>query len=608
MPPPPTPPTPEPPPLREAFGQFLRLLRLIRPYWSPLGKGMALGLVLGILGMVTPYLSKLLIDQVYPTRNVTLMHVLVGGMLAVSVASSVMGAIRGYFTTYTTAHLGNATSLLFFNHLQHLTTRFFDEHRVGEIMSRFGDVRQSLGSVSRVFETVFVNGSYLLLVPPFLFLLQWKLAIVALITVPVTVLVTTISARVMRRYWKASAEAYADLGAFQVEVLSHVRTLKSMALENHVYRHANRQIHTALNVQLKAGGYGQLFGALNGVIRALGTAVFTWYAWRLILAGEMTIGDYIAFTAYIGYLYNPLTQLTGLISDFQQTAVSLGRMFEYLDLPVEQDPATAYEPPPEIRQRIHGDVRLRDVSFGYAEGKRVLHDVTLSIPRGTITAIVGPSGAGKSSLLRLITRMEEPTEGQVFLDDVPVQSISLPDLRRQVTVVWQEVSQVQGTIWDNLTLGAGEVPRAVVDDAVRICRLDGLLQELPQGYQTSVAEWGATLSGGQRQRMALARALIRDTPVLLLDEATSNVDMQTEGDLLRDLFARLRGRTVVFVTHRVSTAALADQIVVVERGRVVGTGTHDALMADCETYRQLHGVGAADEGRRLRALSLPQTR
>ena len=584
----------------------MRLLKLIRPYWNPLFKGMVLGLVMGVFGMITPYLSKLLIDQVYPTRNLTLMHVLVLGILAVSVSSAVMGAIRGYFTTYTTSHLGNATSLLFFNHLQHLTVRFFDEHRVGEIMSRFADVRNSLNSVSKVFETIFVNGAYLVLVPPFLFLLQWKLAIVSLITVPLTVLVTTMSARILRKYWKQSAEAYADLGAFQVEVLSHIRTLKALALENHIYDRASQQIQGALRVQLKAGGYGQAFGMLNAVIRSLGTAVFTWYAWTLILKQEMTLGDYIAFTAYMGYLYNPLTQITTLFSDFQQSAVNLGRMFEYLDLPVEQDPSNAYVPHPPIQHRVKGDIRVRDVSFGYAAGKEVLHDVTCVFPRGTITAIVGPSGAGKSSLLRLITRMEEPTTGQIFLDDTPTTAISHADLRRQVSVVWQEFSMMQGTIWDNLTLGADDPSRARVDDAVRLCRLESLMAGLPDGYQTSVAEWGATLSGGQRQRMSLARALIRDTPVLLLDEATSNIDMQTETEILRDLFGRVEGKTVIFVTHRVATAALADQIVVVEAGRVTGTGTHADLFRDHEGYRTLHGGDRGiEDGRRLRAI--PQT-
>ena len=594
------------PPLREAFQQFLRLLRLIRSYWGSLGKGIALGLVLGMFGMVIPYLSKLLIDEVYPSRNYTLMHVLVLGILAVTVAQAVMSAIRGYFTAYTTSHLANATSLLFFNHLQHLKTRFFDEHRVGEIMSRFADVRNSLNSVSRIFETLFVNGVYLVLVPPFLFLIQWRLALVALMTVPLTMIVTTLSARLLRKLWKRSAEAYADLGAFQVEVLTHIRTLKAMALENYIFTRASKQLQDALQVQLKAGGLAQVFTAITSMIRALGTALYTWYGWTLILRGEMTIGDYIAFTAYMGYLYNPLQQITTLFSDFQQTAVNLGRMFEYLDMPVEQDPTGSYQAPALVSHTLEGDIRLRDVSFGYSAEKRVLHDVTLHFPRGTVTAVVGPSGAGKSSLLRLITHMEEPSAGQVYLDGVPLPSVPLADLRRQVSVVWQDVGMMQGSVWENLTLGAPDATLAQVEDAMRLVRLDALIRDLPDGYGTHVAEWGATLSGGQRQRLALARALVRDAKVLLLDEATSNVDMQTETEILRDLFPRLEGKTVVFVTHRVPTASLADQIVVLVGGRVSAVGPHAELIQSSDVYRALHGVGApADDTRRLRAVQAP---
>jgi len=171
-----------------------------------------------------------------------------------------------------------------------------------------------------------------------------------------------------------------------------------------------------------------------------------------------------------------------------------------------------------------------------------------------------------------------------------------------VSVVWQEFALMRGTVWENLTLGADEATREAVDDAVRLCRLDGLIAELPEGYHTSVAEWGATLSGGQRQRMAIARALIRNTPVLLLDEATSNIDPQTEAEILHDLFARVEGKTVIFVTHRVQTARLADQIWVIDAGGVAGVGTHAELLRDCEAYRQLLGAAGPDDGRRLRAV------
>jgi ABC-type bacteriocin/lantibiotic exporter with double-glycine peptidase domain len=594
MPPRPSPPSAETAPIRDALRQFARMGRLVRRYWGALLKGMLLGMVLGLMGIGVPYLSKLLIDEVYPTGNVSLMHLLVLGLLILTLVNGTLEALRLYFSMYTTSHLANSTSLLFFTHVMHMRVRFFDQHRVGEVVSRFGEVRGALNILARLAEIMFTNTAYLILVPPFMFMLQPRLAMVALATVPLTVAITAGSSRVLRRSWKKTAEAYAELGALQVEVLSHIRTLKAMGTEHHVYKTAERAVNGALQVQLKAAGWEQVFGALNASAQALGTAVFTWYAWTLIVRGEMTLGTYVAFSAYVGLLLTPITQITARAADFQQAAVSLSRMFEYLDQPTEQDPTLAYLPPPPIQTVVRGEVEMRGVSFGYAAGKEVLHDVTVRFPRGGITSIVGPSGAGKSSLLRLIVRLEEPDGGELSVDGVPISSITIPDLRRQVTVVWQEFSMMQGTVWDNLTLGAVDPSLERVDDAVRLCRLRSLIDELPNGYDTPVAEFGASLSGGQRQRMSLARALIRDTPVLLLDEATSNIDMQTESVILRDLFARLQGKTVIYVTHRVQTAALADQIVVVEAGRVAAVGTHAELMRDSEAYRLLHGGGGEE--------------
>jgi ABC-type bacteriocin/lantibiotic exporter with double-glycine peptidase domain len=431
--------------------------------------------------------------------------------------------------------------------------------------------------------------------------MNWRLALVSVFTVPITTAVSTITGRWLRRFYKQNAEAYAELNALQVEVLSHIRTLKSMAAEHDNYERARRGLHRALETQLKAGGIGTFVGVFNGFIRSAGTAIFTWFAWTLILHEQLTLGEFVAFTAYMGYLSGPVTQMASLFSGFQQSAVTFARMFEYLELPVEQDPALAFVPPPPIRHRIQGDLWMRNVSFGYTADRRVLHDVCLHVPRGSITAIIGPSGAGKSSLLRLLCRMEEPHEGQIAFDGFSLAEMSLPDVRRQVGIVLQEVSLLKGTILENLALGSGDVSREAVDDAMRVCRLAGLIAELPDGYETPIAEWGATLSGGQRQRLSIARALLRDTPVLLLDEATSNVDVQTESDLLRELFSRVSGRTVIFVSHRLATAMLADQIVLLEEGRVAAAGTHQHLLAESALYRDMcSAASTTEDGRVLR--------
>lgn len=425
--------------------------------------------------------------------------------------------------------------------------------------------------------------------------MQWKLACVALISIPLTIAMITLAGRMLRRYWQKTSEAYADLSALQVETFSQIRALKSMALEHHVFRQAQKQCGHALEMHLKAGGIGQVVGVVNRVLYALNTALFTWLGWSFILSGNMSLGDYIAFVAYTSYLYAPLRQLVELFSEFQQSAVHLGRMFEYLEHPTEQDPASVYEPPVPIQHVLCGRIELRNIAFGYTPEQRVLEAIDLHIDPGSVTMIVGPSGSGKTSLLRLLARMEVLDQGQILFDGIDQKQIPLSDLRRQIGVVWQEISLLKGTIWDNLTPGLHDIPRARVDEVCRLCSLDSLIESLPESYQTSVAEWGASLSGGQRQRLALARAILRDTPILLLDEATSNLDFQTEAQIWPRLFATLKGKTVILVTHRVAMAALADQIFVLEAGCVVGRGSHQDLLGICSSYRQMYHLASEEK-------------
>lgn len=588
------------PSLPDIVAMFARLTRIVRPYWSALAKGLALGAVTAMIGVITPFLSKLLIDRAYVVRDVALMHVLVLGGAGLGVAAALVGAIRSFYTQVIGARLAGALSLSFFNHLQHLPARFFDEHRVGEVMSRFQDVRSSLAALSRVVETVLVAGMYLLFVPPILLWLNWKLALVCMATVPLTATISVFTARAMRRYWRQSAEAYADLNALQIETLTHIRTFKTLAAEPETFARARDGLQQALQTQLRAGGWGTVVGLVNGVISTAGTAVFTLFAWTFILRGELTLGDYVAFTMYMGFLIGPVGQIVSLFSSVQQSSISLARMFEYLDIAPEQDPEAAFDTATPIGRVLSGRIALDGVSFGYRDDAMVLHDVTVRIEPGTVTALVGPSGAGKSSFLRLLCRLDDPQRGEVMFDGVPARAIALPDLRRQIAVVWQDVALVNGTLLTNLTLGVRDPAPEDISAVVRVCRLEQMVASLPQGLETPVAEWGATLSGGQRQRVAIARALLRRAPVLLLDEATSNIDAETEVALLADAFAYARGRTIVMVSHRLAVAALADTICVVEHGRLLATGAHNDLLARSERYRELYEAATDDDARRLR--------
>lgn len=554
-----------------------------------------LGVVVTALGMVAPYVSKLLIDQAYPARDISLLHVLVGTLVIVGAIATGLGALSSFFTQYINARLSQATGLLLFNHLQHLPTRFFDRGRTGEVMSRFADVRSALGTVSQVIHTVFFQSIYLVLVPPFLFWLDWRLAVVAMITLPLSTVFVGVTGRRLRLKWKQSAEAQADLSAFQVEILSNIRQFKVMGLEREIFLRAQSETHRALGAQLRAMRTGTVVDGSTSLLQVLSTSLIALVGWRFVLAGEMTLGTYIAFTAYLGYVTAPLMRIAQLFSAFQQSAVQLARLFEYLDELPEQDPAAAYVQPIGELLSASPELVLKGVRFAYASEQWILRDVDAVFEAGKVTAIMGPSGAGKSTLLRLLTRIEQPSGGQVLCDGRPASMIPLGSYRRSLAVVWQEVGLLRGTLWLNLTIGRSDTTREMVDDAVYACGLADLLEALPAGYDTPIAEWGASLSGGQRQRIALARALIRATPLVVLDEATSNLDALTEEVVLKEVMARLRGRTVIFVSHRATPARLADRIHVLDDGHIRATGTHDALLRQDPFYRQLNGVGRDPE-------------
>jgi ABC-type bacteriocin/lantibiotic exporter with double-glycine peptidase domain len=585
-----------PPPAKSSFGETLatygRLVRLVRPYWGSLGKSVCISMVVGTLALLPPYLAKLMVDMVFATHDVNLLHLLIASSCTILMTSALLSGLRTYFTATVTLQLTSATTLMFYNHLQHLKVRFFDEHQVGEVTSRFQEVRTGLGTASRVLESLLLTGVFLVLVPVFLLMLDWRLAILTVSALVLPVAIMFASGPMLRRNQQKGAQAFAGLAGWQVEMLSHIRTLKGMGLEQLMYERAASQTREAVRVQLRGLGITQVTSIVQSVVRAMGVAMFTLYAWTLILRGDFTLGEYVAFTSYVAFLTGSLLPLPNLFVEFQSAGVSLSRMFEYLDETPEQDPSHVYTPQAPLSRVIRGELRMRGVHFGYTRERPILNGVDLVFEPGSVTAVVGPSGTGKSTLLRLAMRLEEPWAGTLLMDGAPLGAIPLTDLRRQVAVVWQEVSTLRGTLWDNLTLGSPGATREQVDEAVRICRLAPLIAELPKGYDTPMAEWGSTVSGGQRQRISLARALVRDTPVLLLDEATSNLDMETEGEILRDLFRHVQGKTLVFVTHRVSTAALADRICVVEHGVVAAEGTHDHLLDTSDLYRRLCGVPA----------------
>jgi ABC-type bacteriocin/lantibiotic exporter with double-glycine peptidase domain len=585
--------------LSEALRYASRLFLIVRPYWSRIAKGIGLSIVLGIVGLVAPLVAKLFLDDAYPSRDLGLLNALVLGLLVLSVGSTLMGGVRTYYGQVLGARLSAEFGLLFFNRLQHLELRFFDERRVGEILSRTGDLQRCVAFAISVFQTLLVNGIYLVIVPPMLLLMNWKLALLAVATTPFTTGFSLMTGRAIRALSKRNLEFSADVNAYQVEVLSNVRVVKAAAAEREVFQQMQQRMAKVQSASLKSNALGGLLSLTNGCVKAAGVALFSWVAWTFMVRQQLTIGSYVAFSAYLGYLTGPVGQLASLFMDFQQTTVSLARFFEYFDSPVEQDPHRVRLPRKTGTRKIKGDLHFDQVTFGYDPSRPVLIDATFSLCPGQVTAFVGRSGGGKSSIIKLLLRMYKPQTGTIVVDGVDAARYDLTELRSQIGVVWQDTGVFRGTLRDNLVLGGEGILEADIENAIRIARLDGFVSTLPQGLATVVGEWGGTFSGGQRQRLAIARALIRKKPVFVFDEATSNLDAETEFELLQRLFPAVGDAAVLFVTHRLRTATLADKIYLVDDGRVTGGLPHEQMLRSEVGYARLwNAAGAGDGGSR----------
>lgn len=588
------------PTLSEIVGNFSQLIRLIKPYHKQIAKGIVVGPVVGLLSVVPPYFTKLLFDRVAGNHDYNLMMLLVVGIVTFSIASAISEALLKYYSSCLNIKLENAIQLLFFNHIQHLPFSFFYRRQMGEISSRFEETKIALSSIHAFINVVVGQGVYLLIVPPFLFFLNWKLALVALLAVPFSAAAIYYMSGRLRASWQKVIESHAEVEASQLEMLNQIVTIKVLQLERPLYRKASSQLTSVLGAHMHAQGVSACLSIFDKIVNVLNVGLFTWLGWKFILDGEMSVGDYVAFVAYVGYLRSPMMEMINLFTNFQQWAIHLKRIFEYLDMKPEQDPNLISIPASSTAEDFFEKrIRFHDVSYRYQDDHFALKGISFEINKEDIVAIVGSSGSGKSTLMRLLTGIERGYTGEILFDDQSIERIPLYKLRSQLGVVWQEVELFQGTLRENLTIGSAAVDPAWLAEVVEICKLTDLVESLPLAYDTVVSERGITLSGGQRQRVALARALLRKAPILILDEAMSNLDIETETEIIHNLIAysRRNHQTVIFATHRIFTASLADCIYLFDSGEIVDRGSHQELIACSAVYQKLHKLSEGTTAR-----------
>lgn len=522
------------------------------------------------LTMLGPYFTQLLVDRAYPAHSIALVHIFVLAAGIITTAAIAIRSARTFLDEVLATQMHLRGSVEFYKHIIHLRIDFFDEHRSGETSSRFLEMHSALRTALSSLQTLATNSMFILLVPLVLFARSIRLAVIATVAIPIIVWLTYEQQVCLYRNAKRSVEQTAELQAFRSETFVNIRSLKGLASEEACYRRMELMTTRLAALQRDNSKRSRLYSFSIALAKALTSVACTWFGWHLILTGRLTLGEFIAFTFYLGYLYNPLSELVGSVSSVQQSFITFERVRECLQRPREDALWLGCVDGSPKKASAADGIRLDNVDFQYpSQSRLVLEHATCHLAGHGVCFVIGPSGSGKTTLLRLLAGFDRPTAGRILFGDTPISDLCLSDLRSQISVMWQDPGLMSGSLWDNLTIGAPRASRERVDQIVNICQLDTFIGGLADGYQTRIGEGGKTLSGGQEQRIAIARTLLRDTPVMMFDEATANIDFETEQKILQFIFTEFRQRLILFVTHRTSSALLGDKILLCRDGALI---------------------------------------
>ncbi len=558
-----------------------RLFKYARPYASQLTIVAILVIIGTIATLAGPILIGIAIDQAIIPGDSALLLQLSATMLGIYLLGGIAAVVYGILMVSVGQRLVADIREELFNHLQLLSMAYHDQHKVGDLMSRVGNdteaINQVLSNGLIQFTTnILMLGGILIA----MFLLNWQLAIGMLIIIPLMVAIT---GQVTKRSRVAFREVQGNLGAMNAvmeENISGIRVVQAFA------RSAATQEQFAIvnAANRKSGTTADIITAALGPMSTITIAATALLGGWLALQDVVTVGVIATFVVYINNFFRPMRGIAMLYNHLQSALAGAERIFELLDaVPTVADLAESLPLP-----AIEGSVAFEDVTFGYDPANPVLRDVNLSTQAGQTIALVGPTGAGKTTIINLLTRFYDVDAGRICIDGQDIRHVAQASLRSQLGIVLQDTFLFSGSVMENVRYGRLDATDDEVIAAAQLANADWFIRRLPQGYETKVSEKGHNFSQGQRQLLAIARAILADPRILILDEATSSVDTRTELQIQEGLLRLMDGRTAFVITHRLSTIRRADQLLVVENGRIIERGTHNSLLAEGGFYADLY--------------------
>ena len=563
---------------------FLRLSKYVRKYWAKLFLAVIFMILSASLNVLPPYLFKNVVDDVLFSRDLFMLNIICVALVVIFG----LKAITTYYQRYLMNEAGQSVvmdlRIELYDHIQRMSLKKIYASRIGELMSRItGDVETLQNLVSNSIVDLIFNLFTFLGMFGFIIYINWRLTCLIILVLPVVAFLLSFASKKLRRAGHNVQEQLANITATAQEAFSAIRVVRSFATEDEEltrFTDANRKNYKAL---LQAVSIQGILAGVIEVFLIFALAVVFWFGGHNVIDGDLTPGELISFIGYIAFMVQPIRTIMNQMSNLQRSIASSERIFDMLDTPAESNDSSS-----GINHKLSGAIKFENVSFYYNRGQEILHNINLDVKAGEKIAIVGSTGSGKSTLVDLIPRFYDPSEGKIIIDGYDIKQLSLKNLRRQIGIVPQECILMRGSLAFNIAYGLENIDMQKIIQAAEIADISEFIESLPDKYNSEVGERGVTLSGGQRQRIAIARAVIRDPKILILDEATSSLDLAVERQVQRAINQAMKGRTAFIIAHRLSTVREADKIFVLENGNFIQSGNHDELLRQGGLYAELY--------------------